>query len=125
MVCFNLHGNINTLQKGKEKLIISLYATEQKIQDFRNDDTLDYDRISIIMIDVDPHDGVQEEEMFLFLEEKEWQGLVLLDDIGPQWPEIEDFWNRITFPKLDVSDVGHMSGTGAVSFDSKHTLSWI
>ena len=62
-----------------------------KIQDFRNDDTLDYDRISIIMIDVDPHDGVQEEEMFLFLEEKEWQGLVLLDDIGPQWPEIEDF----------------------------------
>ena len=96
-----------------------------KIQDFRNDDTLDYDRISIIMIDVDPHDGVQEEEMFLFLEEKEWQGLVLLDDIGPQWPEIEDFWNRITFPKLDVSDVGHMSGTGAVSFDSKHALSWI
>ena len=96
-----------------------------KIQDFRNDETLDYDRISIIMIDVDPHDGVQEEEMFLFLEEKEWQGLVLLDDIGPQWPEIEDFWNRITFPKLDVSDVGHMSGTGAVSFDSKHTLSWV
>ena len=96
-----------------------------KIQDFRNDDTLDYDRISIIMIDVDPHDGIQEEEMFLFLEEKEWQGLVLLDDIGPQWPEIEDFWNRITFPKLDVSDVGHMSGTGAVSFDSKHVLSWI
>ena len=96
-----------------------------KIKDFRNDDTLDYDRISIIMIDVDPHDGVQEEEMFLFLEEKEWQGLVLLDDIGPQWPEIEDFWNRITFPKLDVSDVGHMSGTGAVSFDSKHALSWI
>ena len=96
-----------------------------KIQDFRNDNTLDYDRISIIMIDVDPHDGIQEEEMFLFLEEKEWQGLVLLDDIGPQWPEIEDFWNRITFPKLDVSDVGHMSGTGAVSFDSKHALSWI
>ncbi len=41
-----------------------------------------------------------------------------------QWPEIEDFWNRITFPKLDVSDVGHMSGTGAVSFDSAHELSW-
>ena len=95
-----------------------------KIQDFRDDDTLDYDNISIIMIDVDPHDGVQEEEMFLFLEEKEWKGLVLLDDIGPLWPEIEDFWNRITFPKLDVSDVGHMSGTGAVSFDSAHELSW-
>ena len=95
-----------------------------KIQDFRDDDTLDWDNISVIMIDVDPHDGKQEEEMFEFLEEKEWKGLVLLDDIGPQWPEIEDFWNRITFPKLDVSDVGHMSGTGAVSFDSAHKLSW-
>ena len=96
-----------------------------KIQDFRYDDTLDYDRISIIMIDVDPHDGVQEEEMFTFLEEKEWQGLVLLDDIGPEWPEIEDFWNRITFPKLDLSEIGHISGTGIVSFDSKHTLGWV
>ena len=35
-----------------------------KIQDFREDDTLNYDNISIIMIDVDPHDGTAEEEMF-------------------------------------------------------------
>ena len=56
---------------------------EFKIQDFREDDTLDYDNISIIMIDVDPHDGTAEEEMFEYLEEKGWKGLVLLDDIGP------------------------------------------
>ena len=96
-----------------------------KIQDFREDDTLDYDNISIIMIDVDPHDGTAEEEMFEFLEEKGWKGLVLLDDIGPQWPEIEDFWNRITFPKINVTEVGHMSGTGLVNFDEKHTISWL
>ena len=41
---------------------------EFKIQDFREDDTLDYDNISIIMIDVDPHDGTAEEEMFEYLE---------------------------------------------------------
>ena len=57
---------------------------EFKIQDFREDDTLDYDNISIIMIDVDPHDGTAEEEMFEYLEEKGWKGLVLLDDMGPQ-----------------------------------------
>ena len=95
-----------------------------KVQDFREDDTLDYDNISIIMIDVDPHDGTAEEEMFEYLEEKGWKGLVLLDDIGPQWPEIEDFWNRITFPKLNVTEIGHMSGTGLVNFDEKHNISW-
>ena len=96
-----------------------------KVQDFREDDTLDYDNISIIMIDVDPHDGTTEEEMFEYLEEKGWKGLVLLDDIGPQWPEIEDFWNRITFPKLNVTEIGHMSGTGLVNFDEKHNISWL
>ncbi len=95
-----------------------------KVQDFREDDTLDYDNISIIMIDIDPHDGTAEEEMFEYLEEKGWKGLVLLDDIGPQWPEIEDFWNRITFPRLNVTEIGHMSGTGLVNFDEKHNISW-
>ena len=95
------------------------------IKDFRDDETLDFDNISIIMLDVDPHDGVQEEEMFEWLEDKGWKGLVLLDDIGPQWQEIEDFWNRITYPKLNVTEVGHMSGTGLVNFDEKHTISWL
>ena len=104
---------------------ISKSNVEFKIQDFRNDDTLDFDNISIIMIDVDPHDGSAEEEMFEFLEEKGWKGIVLLDDIGPQWPEIEDFWNRITFSKINVTEVGHMSGTGLVNFDEKHSVSWL
>ena len=97
---------------------------EFKIQDFRSDD-LNWDHISIIMIDVDPHDGTAEEEMFEYLEEKGWKGIVLLDDIGPQWPEIEDFWNRITFPKINVTEVGHMSGTGLVNFDEKHSVDWL
>ena len=104
---------------------ISKDNVEFKIQDFREDDTLDYDNISIIMIDVDPHDGTAEEEMFEYLEDKGWKGLVLLDDIGPQWPEIEDFWNRITFPKINVTEVGHMSGTGLVNFDEKHSIDWL
>ena len=39
-------------------------------------------------------------------------------------PEIEDFWNRITFSKINVTEVGHMS-TGLVNFDEKHTVSWL
>jgi len=97
---------------------------EFKIQDFREDDSINWDHVSIIMLDVDPHDGVQEEEMMEFLEDKGWKGILLLDDIGPQWPEVEDLWNRITYPKINVTEVGHLSGTGLVNFDEKHDISW-
>ena len=95
-----------------------------KIQDFREDETLDWDNISIIMIDVDPHDGVQEVEMMEFLNEKGWKGIMLLDDIGPGWPEVQDMWDAIEEPKIDVTPVGHMSGTGLVNFGSKHDIDW-
>ena len=95
-----------------------------KIQDFREDDTLDWKRISIIMIDVDPHDGVQEVEMMEFLKEKNWKGIMLLDDIGPGWPEVQDMWDAIEEPKIDVTEVGHMSGTGLVNFGSKLDIDW-
>tara|TARA_B100001939_G_C16867728_1_gene584926 strand:- start:272 stop:871 length:600 start_codon:yes stop_codon:yes gene_type:complete len=97
---------------------------EFKIQDFREDETLNYDEISIIMIDVDPHDGVQEVEMMEFLNDKGWKGIILLDDIGPGWPEVQDMWDAIEEPKIDVTEVGHMSGTGLVNFGSKHTVDW-
>ena len=97
---------------------------EFKIQDFREDDSLNYDEISIIMIDVDPHDGVQEVEMMEFLKDRGWQGIILLDDIGPAWPEVQDMWDAIEEPTIDVTEVGHMSGTGLVNFGSKHTVGW-
>ena len=95
-----------------------------KIQDFRSDDTLDWKNISIIMIDVDPHDGVQEVEMMEFLNEVGWKGIMLLDDIGPGWPEVQDMWDEIPEEKLDVTEVGHMSGTGLVNFGGKHSVTW-
>ena len=115
-----------------------------KLMDFRNDDTINWNHVSIIMIDVDPHDGLQEVEMMDFLKEKGWSGLLLLDDIdtplsrelrsasprlqhckGNLWPAIEQMWNNIDEPKIDVSEVGHMSGTGIVNFGSKHTVELI
>jgi hypothetical protein len=95
-----------------------------KIQDFRDDETLDYDKISIIMIDVDPHDGIQEREMFDFLREKKWKGILLLDDIC-DWPDIKKLWEEFEDTKLDVTEIGHFSGTGIVSFGSKYNLCWV
>jgi len=110
------------VEQGASKIVKD--NIEFKIQDFREDETLNYDEISIIMIDVDPHDGVQEVEMMEFLNDKEWKGIILLDDIGPAWPEVQDMWDAIEDPKIDVTEVGHMSGTGLVNFGSKHTVDW-
>ncbi|MAR18910.1 MAG: hypothetical protein CML44_06005 [Rhodobacteraceae bacterium] len=110
------------VEQGASKIVKD--NIEFKIQDFREDETLNYDEISIIMIDVDPHDGVQEVEMMEFLNDKGWKGIILLDDIGPAWPEVQDMWDAIEDPTIDVTEVGHMSGTGLVNFGSKHTVGW-
>lgn len=104
---------------------------EFKIMDFRNDETLDYNNIDIIMIDVDPHDGKQEREMYVFLENKKWQGILILDDILENWKsdvrgadpaKMNNWWNEIQEEKYDVSDVAHFSGTGIVNFGNKFKI---
>lgn len=104
---------------------------EFKIMDFRNDETLNYDNVDIIMIDVDPHDGVQEREMFKFLKDKNWKGILILDDILNNWPkivpganpqEMNNWWNEIQEEKYDVSDIAHYSGTGIVNFGNKFKI---
>tara|TARA_B100001250_G_scaffold284290_1_gene246373 strand:+ start:389 stop:976 length:588 start_codon:yes stop_codon:yes gene_type:complete len=111
------------LQEQGASVNIKKENIEFKIKDFRDDD-LNLDHVSIIMIDVDPHDGIQEVEMMEYLYDKGWKGLLLLDDIGPNWPEVEEMWEGITYDKLDVTEIGHMSGTGLVNFEEKHTISW-
>jgi len=89
-----------------------------KLMDFREDDTIDYDQVKMILIDVDPHDGKQEPEMIQYLREKKWQGILLLDDIHKSG-EMKSFWNTFNEEsKVDVTAVGHQSGTGLVEFES-------
>jgi predicted O-methyltransferase YrrM len=104
---------------------------EFKIMDFRNDESLDYNNIDIIMIDVDPHDGIQEREMLKFLKDKDWHGILILDDILNNWPvivpganpqEMNNWWNSIEEDKYDVSDVAHFSGTGIVNLGNKYKV---
>lgn len=94
-----------------------------KIQDFMEDETLDWKNIAIIMIDVDPHDGSQEREMMDWLREKNWKGILIHDDIGPDWPDIQLMWNEIPEKKFDVTEIAHMSGTGIVNFGNAHKIS--
>jgi hypothetical protein len=93
-----------------------------KITDFMNDADIDLSNVSIIMIDVDPHDGTQERVMMDWLKSKNWKGILILDDIGPEWPEIQKFWNEIEEEKIDATAIGHASGTGIINFGNKNKI---
>ncbi len=68
----------------------------------------------IIMLDT-MHDGVFESLCYAHLKKIGYQGLLFLDDIHLN-PMMEKFWISISEPKLDVTELGHWSGSGLVDF---------
>ena len=70
----------------------------------------------LIMMDLDPHDGLQEALVFNYLENKEYKGTVILDDIHLN-EDMEKFWQNIKQDKVDATKYGHHSGTGIVFFN--------
>jgi hypothetical protein len=75
-------------------------------------------KYSVIMLDIDPHDGSLEKIMIEFLRDNAYQGIVLLDDIGPLWPQLNEMWNSLTgVSKYDITHLGHFPGTGIINFN--------
>ena len=68
----------------------------------------------LIMLDT-YHDGSFEKVFYTFLKQNRYRGLLFLDDIRLNQP-MRDFWNSISEPKEDITDVGHWSGSGLVDF---------
>jgi hypothetical protein len=96
---------------------------EYRHGEFIEDQTIDYSKVSIIMIDVDPHDGLKEPIMLDYLKKINWSGLLLLDDIKcDRFLELEKYWNTLNEEKYDLTDIGHDSGTGLINFGKKHTI---
>ena len=67
-----------------------------------------------ILLDTN-HDGTFEKAFYEYLIEIDYKGILLLDDIKLN-PEMIDFWNGITKEKQDISEIGHITGTGLVMF---------
>jgi predicted O-methyltransferase YrrM len=72
----------------------------------------------LILVDI-AHDGVWEQRIYDFLHQKNYKGVVVFDDIHLN-PAMEGFWNNICRPKQDITDRGHVTGTGMVFFGSSH-----
>ena len=74
----------------------------------------------LIFLDIDPHEGTREYELFRWLEENRYGGILVLDDIWYFKPMRDQLWNRIEGKyKTDATMLGHWSGTGIVSFAQK------
>lgn len=71
---------------------------------------------AVVVLDVDPHDGVTETQVVSMLEKRNFKGLLVCDDIKLNH-SMQYFWNRVKQPKWDVTHLGHWSGTGLVCFD--------
>jgi hypothetical protein len=68
----------------------------------------------IILLDTF-HDGTFEKQFVDYLLSINYKGMVLFDDIKLN-NEMIDFWNSIKTEKYDISDLGHVTGTGLVVF---------
>lgn len=71
----------------------------------------------IVLLDVTPHDGVQERAMIADLVKHGFRGVLILDDVKLN-KDMEALWAWVPAPKkIDATDLGHWSGTGIAVFD--------
>lgn len=66
------------------------------------------------------HDGGFEREFLAKLEHLKFKGILFCDDIHLN-DAMKMFWQSVTLPKMDLTSVGHWSGTGAILFDPNTT----
>lgn len=73
---------------------------------------------AMIVLDIDPHDGPMELEFYEWLKAKNYKGLLVCDDIWYFKGMRDNFWFQVpTEHKLDITPLGHWSGTGIIAFE--------
>ena len=86
----------------------------------------------LIFLDVDPHDGIQENKVLNFLINNNWKGVMVCDDIGmgleaekeDSHPQMREWWNSVELPKYNISANHYASGTGTgvICFDNQEVI---
>jgi hypothetical protein len=89
-----------------------------KIKNVLEDLTQDLiDKVKIVMIDID-HFEVIEKQIIDKLDELNFSGIIILDDIKHPWQKEYDcmqrLWNNLKYKKYDMTKYGHCSGTGII-----------
>ena len=116
VVTYDIHECIP--DKYKAMSVLGLPNVKQIIKDGVEAVT-DYASFTpLIVLDIDPHDGVQEKRTIEALIKQGYQGVVVCDDINLN-DGMKAFWQWVPaeIKKYDVSKYGHWSGTGILVFD--------
>lgn len=86
-----------------------------KLGDFTDSSHIELvQKSSVILLDTD-HTGPFEYKSYNYLKQIGWKGYFVLDDIHLN-DVMKEFWGSITEEKSDVTELGHWSGTGIVTF---------
>jgi len=112
--------DINDHIKNKDHKIYSKNNIQFKLDNFMKYEDL-IKTSSMMLIDISPHNGINEQEILDFLAEVEYKGLLIFDDIA-YFKGMISFWNNIKFKKYNISSVGHWSGTGIVDIYNNHNV---
>jgi hypothetical protein len=81
----------------------------------------DISKSEFIVLDIDPHNGDEEGVIMKALLDNGFKGILLLDDIKLN-EDMLKFWNDIELPKIDITSVGHWSGTGIVIYSDAYDV---
>jgi len=76
-----------------------------------------------IFLDCDPHNGTMEMSLLDFIKDIDYKGFVICDDIWYFKEMRDNFWYKIEDQyRYDLTDIGHWSGTGIVTFNKDITF---
>lgn len=103
-----------------EKIIKDFPKIDFIVQDAREINPDLISKAKLIFLDVDPHNGIQEKQIFEKLQADNFNGILICDDIRLN-DNMRAFWSSIELPKIDVTYTAHRAGgTGAVFFDTQY-----
>lgn len=75
----------------------------------------------LVVLDIDPHDGLTEVAFVKLLIDKGFKGILVCDNIKVN-EGMQEFWNSIPvhLKKIDVTHLAHWTSTGIVVFDPSY-----
>ena len=100
------HGKEDVLMDNVE-FYLGDFHTDQKIQSVLL-------KSKVIFLDID-HLYTNEIWVYNFLKNNKWTGLLICDDIHMN-DEMKKFWKEVDLPTIDLTQYGHVTGTGCVFF---------
>ena len=116
VISFDIIDNVYN-EKIKKRENIQFYLENLWDNEIRNKWRETILNSGLIFLDVDPHNGKMEYEFYQFLKSINYTGILLCDDIWYFKEMRDNFWYNIPDNyKYDLTQYGHWSGTGAITF---------